>query len=423
MVNAMKNSILTIFLVSICCILLLAGCSLEYSMPTTTEPLLVPSFTTSTTNISPATNPTSTTEETIATVSTTTPATTEPTSIPENSYFEIHYIDVGQADAALLLCDGETMLIDGGNADDSSLIYSYLQNHEISHIDIMVATHGHEDHCGGLSGALNAATVGTVYSPVKEYDSRAFRSLVKYVQKQGKELIIPRHGDTFTVGSAVCTIIGPITKSDEPNNTSIVIHVQYGKTSFLFTGDAELSEETEIIEYGYNIDCDVLKVGHHGSHTSTGYRWLRESSPKYAVISVGKDNEYGHPTEAVLSKLRDADVKVYRTDMQGHIVCSSDGENITFAVERNADADTLIGAGAGGNHNTEPPDTEKPTTATTAPSESKAITYVCNTNTKKFHDPSCSSVKQMKNKNKKEVTSSRDELIAQGYSPCGRCHP
>ena len=414
----MKKFLLFILVLS--CTLLLAGCSLDYQAATT--PLL-PSVSTTNTPTSDGNQPSSQVTVPPETPAATIPATTVSPSLSDNSYFEIHYIDVGQADAALILCDGESMLIDGGNADDSSLIYSYLDNLNIRHINIMVATHAHEDHCGGLSGALNAATVDVVYSPVKEYDSRAFRNLVKYAGQQGVELTIPRHGDTFMVGSARCTIIGPISKSDEPNNTSIVIRIQYGNTSFLFTGDAELAEETEILDYGYDISCDVLKVGHHGSQSSTGYRWLRESKPEYAVISVGKGNEYGHPTEAVLSRLRDAEVKVYRTDMQGHIICTSDGKTVTFTVGRNPDADTLSGAGAGGNLKENTAATDQPVTMPTEPTEGEKITYICNTNTMKFHEPGCSSVSQMADKNKKEVTLSRDELIAQGYSPCGRCHP
>lgn len=326
---------------------------------------------------------------------------------------------MGQADAALVLCDDKSMLIDGGNAEDSNLIYTYLKNLGISYLDYVICTHAHEDHVGGLSGALNYATAGTAYCPVTTYTSKVFRNFKACLDKQSVSITVPTHGDTFPLGSADCQVLGPIHASDEPNNTSIVLKIEYGQTSFLFTGDAETEEEHDILDAGYDISCDVLKVGHHGSDTSTSYQWLREADPEYAVISVGQGNSYGHPTENTLSKLRDAEVTVYRTDIQGDIICTSDGATVSFTVSRNADADTLAGAGAGGSHTTEP--TTQPTTEPSI--DTYATTYILNTSTHKFHYPSCSSVKQMSEKNKEEVTCTRDELIEQGYDPCGRCDP
>ena len=130
--------------------------------------------------------------------------------------------------------------------------------------------------------------------------------------------------------------MGPITEdTDEKNNTSLVLRLVDGENSFLFTGDAELEEEHDILDAGYDLSADVLKVGHHGARRSSSYSFLREVMPKYAVISVGKDNSYGHPTDDALSRLRDVGAEVYRTDLQGHIVATSDGENITFSTERN----------------------------------------------------------------------------------------
>jgi len=247
----------------------------------------------------------------------------------------IHFIDVGQADAAILLCDGEVLMIDGGNAADSSLVFSYLKNTlGLEHIDCMIATHPHEDHIGGLSGALNACSVGVVYSPVSEDDSKAFVSLVKYVGKHGGELIVPQVGDSFFIGTAKVTFLSPTKAYADTNDLSLVVRIEYGNTSFLFTGDAGWDAEHDMIDAGMELGSTLLKVGHHGSATSSSYVFLREVMPRYAIISVSEGNGYGHPSEAVLSRLRDLDAEIYRTDVHGTIICTSDGENLTFTTEK-----------------------------------------------------------------------------------------
>ncbi len=365
-----------------------------------------------------------TTTPTTTTQTTTTPTTSAPTTptqtaqtVPVDSSFEVHFIDVGQADAALVLCDGRAMLIDGGNAEDSSLLYSYLKKHGIAHLDYVIGTHAHEDHIGGIAGALNYATAGVVLCPVTSYDSKAFQNFAKTVNSQGVSITVPSAGETFQLGSASCRILAANTSSDA-NNTSIVLRIVYGKTSFLFTGDAERETEQAILNSGQTLQSTVLKVGHHGSDTSTSYVWLREIMPEYAVISVGAKNSYGHPTEEVLSRLRDADVKTFRTDMQGDIVCVSDGERVTFTVGRNAEADTF--GGIGGNSTQRTQATTKRTEPATVP---PGVSYILNTNSKKFHYPYCGSAARISAKNRRDYTGTREELISWGYSPCGNCDP
>lgn len=354
--------------------------------------------------------------------------TLEGASVSSGSSFEVYFLDVGQADSALVLCDGHAMLIDGGNGEDSQLVYAFLKNHQVNRLDYIVCTHAHEDHVGGLAGALNYAAVGTAYCPVTSYDSRAFESFVKYLDKQGVSITVPRAGDTFSLGSAQAQIVGPIRSSDEPNNTSIVLRLVYGETSFLFTGDAEREEEQDILAAGYTLDSTVLKVGHHGSDTSTSYPFLREIMPQYAVISVGAGNSYGHPTEAALSRLRDAGVTVYRTDLQGEIHCVSDGKNVTFQVKKNAGADTLSPATpvqpsqpsqpAQPAQPVQPAEPSQPSQSDTAVRE-----YVLNTNSHKFHYPDCKSVAKMSERNKMIRTDTREAIIADGYEPCMICNP
>ncbi|MBR6632696.1 MAG: MBL fold metallo-hydrolase [Clostridia bacterium] len=339
-----------------------------------------------------------------------------PPAVENSSTFEVHFIDVGQADASLILCDGKSMLIDGGNVEDSNLIYSYLKKNEVTHLNYVVATHAHEDHVGGLSGALNFATVDTVYCPVKSYSSDAFNNFVKNVEKRNAEITVPEVNSSFLLGSAEVVILA-CNSTDDTNNSSIVLKITYGETSFLFTADAEREAEEIILEQEFDLSATVLKVGHHGSENSTTYPFLREIMPEYAVISVGKNNSYGHPTEEALSRLRDADVKVFRTDLQGDIICTSGGKTVSFTVDRNADADTLVGI-------EKETDTVSPT-PDAQPEKTEAITtdYIGNINTEKFHYPDCSSVKRMKESNKYYFTGTREEIIAEGYEPCGNCNP
>lgn len=258
----------------------------------------------------------------------------------------VYFLDVGQADAAILQCGDEVMMIDGGESSDSSLIYSYLtKTLGITHIDYMIATHPHADHIGGLSGALNACSVGVIYSPVRSNDSKQFSSLVKYVQKQGRELTVPEIGDSFAFGDAQVQFLSPMKEYSNINDCSIVVRITHGNNTFLFTGDAEWDAEHDMVDSGYDLSAAVLKVGHHGSDTSSSYVFLREVMPKYAVISCGKDNSYGHPTEAVLSRLRDVSAQILRTDLQGDVVFVSDGSTLSFGTEKYTDAQMLWKSG------------------------------------------------------------------------------
>lgn len=263
-----------------------------------------------------------------------------PTTVPDGSSFSIQFIDVGQADAALVQCDGHYMLIDGGNREDSNLIYSVLERGKITNLDIVVGTHAHEDHIGGLPGAFQYATADLTLSPVTDYDSATYENFARYAEEKGGGLVVPAVGDTYSLGSARVVILG-VNSTEDTNNTSIVLKIQYGQTSFLFTGDAERTAEQVILDSGADLSATVLKVGHHGSNTSSCYQFLREADAQYAVISCGVDNSYGHPHDEVLSRLKDAGVTLFRTDLQGDIFCTSDGESVSFSVSKNANADTF----------------------------------------------------------------------------------
>ena len=335
----------------------------------------------------------------------TAPAGNVPTEDLSEAGLQLHFIDVGQADAILVSSQGKHMLVDGGNVEDSSLVYTYLKNHNVSHLDYVVCTHAHEDHVGGLSGALTAASASKVFAPVTDYDTKAFRNFVAKAGERGCAVEVPKAGTSFTLGGATVTVIGPLKQYTETNDTSIVLRIVYGETSFLLTGDMETSAEADLLDAGVELRSTLLKLGHHGSSTSTSYRFLREVAPTYGVISVGTDNSYGHPNDEVLSRLRDADVILYRTDLQGDVICSSDGKTLTFTTNK------------GTGQPTNPTESEK------TPSDSNAATeygYIGNLNTKKFHLPTCSHVPQEQNR---IYFITREEAVGNGYDPCGTCKP
>lgn len=320
-------------------------------------------------------------------------------SPPDGSTLAVHFIDVGQADAALLVCGEHAMLIDGGNVADSSLVVSYLDGQGITALDYVICTHAHEDHVGGLSGPLNTCTAAHVLSPVTEYDSKAFRDFHKYTQAQGLELETPAAGDSFSLGDASVTVVGPLHAYSDTNNTSLVLRVAFGETAFLFTGDMERQAEADLVEAETDLSATVLKVGHHGSDTSTSYPFLREVMPQYAVVSVGEGNSYGHPSRDALSRLRDAGTTVYRTDLSGTVVAVSDGASVTFTTEK--DAAPSPGRDA-------------------QPGASAARTYIGNANSKVFHLDACPNLPAEKNQ---VLFSAREDAVNAGYTPCGNCKP
>ena len=310
---------------------------------------------------------------------------------------QIHFIDVGQADCIFIEYGDFAMLIDGGNKADSSLVVSYLEQQGVEELDAVVCTHAHEDHVGGLPAVLAVYPTKAVYAPTKTYSSNIFDSFLYYVDQQGLEVTIPSPGDTIEAEGLGISVLGPVESYADPNNTSIVLMLSHGENRFLFTGDMEKEAEGDMLDHwgdSFDWSADVLKAGHHGSNTSTGYRFLNAVMPDYTVISVGKDNSYGHPGESTLSRLEDAESIVFRTDLLGTVIATSDGKEVTM---------TWV------NQSTQPDIPE---------SRPVETTYIGNINSKKLHLPTCGSLPSEKNR----VYFDRyEDAMAEGYTPCANC--
>lgn len=251
-----------------------------------------------------------------------------------NGSLKIHFIDVGQADSILIEQGSEAMLIDAGNNDDAEVLKAYLNGQNIEELKYFVGTHKDEDHIGSADIVINSFKVNKVYFPKQTATTRTFEDFVKSVKNKGLKLTVPSVGESFKLGEATVTVLAPNSSSyEDANDYSIVLKVTYGNTSFLFTGDAEAVSENEMLSKWMDLSADLLKIGHHGSRSSTTEAFLNKVNPKYAVISVGKDNSYGHPTEEVMNRLKAHNIAVYRTDENGTIVATSDGKNISFNVE------------------------------------------------------------------------------------------
>lgn len=309
----------------------------------------------------------------------------------------VHFIDVGQADCALVEYQGQYLLIDGGNRDDGQLVVSYLEQQGVEELAAVICTHAHEDHVGGLPSVLAVYPTAAVYAPTKTYSSNIFDKFLYYTDQQGLEVTIPAPGDEITLGIVTGTFLGPVQSYADTNNTSLVLRLEFGDTAFLFTGDMETDAESDMLDYWGDenpiFSCDVLKVGHHGSNTSSGYRLLNAVDADYGVISVGTGNSYGHPHKEPMARFRQAEMTILRTDELGHVLAHSDGTTITFTWEN-----------------------QSATPAYAQPGES--LTYIGNKSSRKFHGPDC---KNLPRENNQVLFDSYQAAIEAGYSPCGAC--
>lgn len=251
--------------------------------------------------------------------------------ISTGNELKVHFIDVGQGDSILVQFKDKNLLIDAGPRSSSNDLLKYLKGINLTKLDYVVATHPHEDHIGGMPEIIKNFEIGEFYAPKKQASTKIFQTMVEDLKKKNHKINVAKTGVSLDMDSDISVeMIAPNSSDYENvNNYSAVIKVTYKDTSFLFTGDAEKLSEKEILQKKYDIKADVLKLGHHGSSTSSSKEFLDKVNPKIAVASLGKDNDYGHPHKEIIKAMKDRNITFYRTDELGTIVLKSDGKNIT----------------------------------------------------------------------------------------------
>jgi competence protein ComEC len=250
---------------------------------------------------------------------------------PAEGKLSVYYLNVGQGDATYIKTPaGDDILIDAGKNEAGQAVVDYLKQLGVDDLEVLISTHPDADHSGGLDDVLHSFKVKAVYAPKVSHNTNTFKDFLLAVKEEGLTIKEAKAGVTLPLSGVTANFVGPVkTYGNDLNNWSAVLHLTYGDKAFLFTGDAEEKSEADMIKANQSLKSDVLKVGHHGSHSSTSLAFLKAVSPKFAVISVGK-NSYGHPTKLILDRLKSAKVTTYRTDLSGTVTAVSDGKTISF---------------------------------------------------------------------------------------------
>ena len=335
-----------------------------------------------------------------------------PESTDISAAMKVHFIDVGQGDSILIESVGQYMLIDAGENNKGDIVVEYLKKQGVESLTYLIGTHPHSDHIGGLDTIIEAFDVKKIIMPNVSHTSQTFEDVLNAISSKGLKITKPFIGTKFSLGNASFTIIAPNGAGySNLNNNSVGIKLVNGNNTFIMCGDAELEAEYDICDNGLDISADVLKLGHHGSDTATTEAILKAVNPSYAVISVGEGNQYGHPDNETLQKMIDRNIELFRTDLQGTIIATSDGENITF----NTEPTTIQLA--------EVISTPKPTQEVTAvpivepvKEDTKEITVYVTRTGEKYHKDGCQYLRSSK------IPMNLDEAI-KSYEPCSKCNP
>lgn len=342
------------------------------------------------------------------------------TSIPDttsqtaaNRNLKVHFINVGQGDSTFIeLPDNKTLLIDAGPS--TGIVPNYIKSNGYNNIDYVIATHPDADHINGMPEVLDTFKIDTFYMPEKEHTTNIFNRMLDAVSNNGCAAEYAMAGKSIINSNDLKVyFVGPVKIYGDNNNCSAVVKLEYKQTSLLFTGDAEYSSESDMLEAGYDLTADILKIGHHGSSSSSSPEFIKAVSPKDAIISVGANNKYGHPTNEVLSILSNAGINIYRTDEVGTIVVTSDGNSYTIdkiksSIQPNAPPETE-------NTQNVTPIVGKTTQQEITSQNSSAIVYRTKTGSK-YHNAGCSYLKS-------SIQTTVAEAKIMGLTPCSRCNP
>ena len=251
-----------------------------------------------------------------------------------NDLLKVHYLDVGQGDSIFIeLPNNETMLIDAAESYQSENIINYLKNLNYQKIDYVIGTHPHADHIGGLKDIINTFEIGKIYMPKVVSTTKTYESLLMAIKDKNLKINTAKAGTSIIDTDALkINILAPNNSTyTELNNYSVVTKITYGSTKFLFMGDAEKLSENEIKE---NVTADVIKIGHHGSNTSSSIDFIKKVNAKYGIISVGLNNKYNLPKEEIITNWENSGTKIYLTSINGTVRASSDGTNIKIESEK-----------------------------------------------------------------------------------------
>lgn len=338
-------------------------------------------------------------------------------------FLNVTVLDVGQGLSVLINCDNHYMLYDGGNGDYSSFLVSYLSKNNITNFDYVFASHYDADHISGLVGVIYNYSISQLIAPNYTASSRIYNSFIKAINTKGISITYPTVGATYSLGSAKIQILAPNSPAYESENDySIVVKITFGDSSVLITGDATQYSENEMLNNQIGLNSDILVVGHHGSSSSTSSQFLNAVNPQYAVISCEKNNSYGHPASDVLERLVSKNITVLRTDLAGTIEFTIKNNSISYNTEKN-DSNSNSSGNGNSNTNNNISSNSNANNNSTNDAPTSAITYILNTNTMKFHLPSCKHANEIADHNKLLSNETRDIILEKGYVPCKICNP